>query len=46
MAKPVDAPEESAWASSDVMLAAVQALGHPEGNYRLFCADGQRGGRA
>ena len=44
--KPVDAPEESAWASSDVMLAAVQALGHPEGNYRMFCADGHAGGGA
>ncbi len=29
-------PVETPWASSDVMLAAVQALGHPEGNYRLL----------
>jgi len=34
----VDAPAESTWGSSDVMLAAVQALGHPEGNYRLLLA--------
>jgi hypothetical protein len=37
----VEAPAESQWASSDVMLAAVQALGHPAGNYRLFLAGGQ-----
>jgi hypothetical protein len=43
-------PEESAWgsngSSSDVMLAALEALGHPEGNYKLFRA-GERamGGR-
>ncbi len=37
----VEMPPESSWASSDVMLAAVQALGHPEGNYRLFLAGGQ-----
>jgi hypothetical protein len=34
----VDAPAESQWASSDVMLAAVQSLGHPAGNYRLLLA--------
>ena len=37
----VETPAESSWASSDVMLAAVQALGHPEGNYRLFLAGGR-----
>ncbi len=37
----VEPPGESAWASSDVMLAAVQALGHREGNYRLFLAGGR-----
>jgi hypothetical protein len=42
----VEAPGETAWASSDVMLAAVQALGHPEGNYRLFSAGVHAGGRA
>jgi hypothetical protein len=26
--------------SRDVMLAALEALGHPEGNYKLFCAGG------
>jgi hypothetical protein len=36
----VEAPAESAWGSSDVMLAAVQALGHPQGNYRLLRAEG------
>jgi Prenyltransferase and squalene oxidase repeat len=35
------APEESARTSSDVMRAALEALGHPEGNYRLFCAGGR-----
>jgi len=34
----VETPAENPWASSDVMLAAVQALGHPEGNYRLLLA--------
>ncbi len=24
----------------DVMLASLEALGHPEGNYKLFCAGG------
>jgi len=42
----LETPEESAWASSDVMLAAVQALGHPEGNYRLLTVANQVGGRA
>jgi hypothetical protein len=35
------APAESAFTSSDIMLGAVQALGHPEGNYRLFLAGGR-----
>jgi hypothetical protein len=35
-------PEEIAWTSTDVMLAGVQALGHPDGNYRVF----QTGGKA
>lgn len=39
--KEVPAPAESEWASLDVMLAALEALGHPEGNYKLFCAGGQ-----
>ncbi|MGB6943609.1 MAG: hypothetical protein WBE37_14515 [Bryobacteraceae bacterium] len=34
----VAAPAESAWAARDVMLASLEALGHPEGNYKLFCA--------
>ncbi len=34
--QPLETPAETAWGSSDIMLAAVQALGHPEGNYRLF----------
>jgi hypothetical protein len=34
----VAAPAESAWAARDVMLASLEALGHPEGNYQLFCA--------
>ena len=41
----VDTPAEAQWGSSDVMLAAVQALGHPEGNYRLFCAPSYAGVR-
>jgi hypothetical protein len=28
------------------MLAAVQALGHPDGNYRLFTVGNQAGGHA
>jgi hypothetical protein len=38
--QPLEAPEENAWGSNDVMLAGVQALGHPEGNYRLFLPGG------
>ena len=34
----VAAPAENAWAARDVMLASLEALGHPEGNYKLFCA--------
>jgi hypothetical protein len=26
---------------SDVMLASLQALGHPQGNYKLFGAGGR-----
>ena len=36
----VDAPAESALASRDVMLASLEALGHPEGNYKLFRSGG------
>jgi hypothetical protein len=39
--KNVAAPEESAFASRDVMLASLEALGHPEGNYKLFRAGGR-----
>jgi Prenyltransferase and squalene oxidase repeat len=38
--QPLEAPAEDAWGSNDVMLAGVQALGHPEGNYRLFLPGG------
>jgi len=38
--QPLEAPADTAWASSDIMLAAVQALGHPDGNYRLFGSTG------
>jgi hypothetical protein len=38
--QPLETPAEIPWASSDIMLGAVQALGHPEGNYRLFGAPG------
>ena len=37
----VAAPAENVWASSDVMLASLEALGHPEGNYKLFGAGGR-----
>jgi Prenyltransferase and squalene oxidase repeat len=37
----VVAPEDAAFASSDVMLASLEALGHPEGNYKLFGAEGR-----
>ena len=36
----IAAPEESAWTGHDVMLAALEALGHPDGNFRLFEAGG------
>jgi Prenyltransferase and squalene oxidase repeat len=39
--QPLETPAEIPWTSSDIMLGAVQALGHPEGNYRLFGAPGQ-----
>ena len=35
------APADGAWAGSDIMLAALEALGHPEGNYKLFGAGGR-----
>jgi Prenyltransferase and squalene oxidase repeat len=38
--QPLEAPAENPWGSSDVMLAGVQALGHPEGNYRLLLPGG------
>jgi hypothetical protein len=38
----VAGPEGSGWwQARDVMLAALEALGHPEGNYKLFCAAGK-----
>jgi hypothetical protein len=33
-------PAETEFTSGDVMLAALEALGHPEGNYRSFRAGG------
>jgi len=39
--KDVAAPAESVWASADVMLASLEALGHPDGNYKLFGAGGR-----
>jgi hypothetical protein len=47
--KQVETPAENVpqnpLTSSDIMLAAVQALGHPEGNYRLLLAQGGAEGR-
>jgi hypothetical protein len=37
----VAAPAEAPWASADVMLAALEALGHPEGNYKLLSSGGR-----
>jgi Prenyltransferase and squalene oxidase repeat len=41
----LDAPSENApenpLTTKDIMLAAIQALGHPDGNYRLFLAGRQ-----
>jgi hypothetical protein len=37
-------PEESAWSSTDVLLASLEALGHPEGNYGLFRSGGHGSG--
>ena len=34
----VAAPPETAWGLSDVMLGSLEALGHPEGNYKLLWA--------
>ena len=39
----VAAPAESGWCSQDIMLAALEALGHPEGNFRLFGAADRAG---
>jgi hypothetical protein len=36
----VEASPEAAFASRDVMLASLQALGHPQGNYKLFRSGG------
>lgn len=43
--QPLEAPAEKPWESNDIMLAGVQALGHPDGNYRLLQAEAHRGGR-
>ncbi len=37
----VEAPPEIGFASRDIMLGSIEALGHPQGNYRLFRAGGQ-----
>lgn len=34
------APAETARTSNDIMLAALEALGHPDGNFKLFGAGG------
>jgi hypothetical protein len=36
----VERAQESAFASHDIMLASIEALGHPQGNYTLFCTGG------
>jgi hypothetical protein len=36
--KSLEAPADLSWGSRDVMLASLEALGHPEGNYKLFSA--------
>jgi hypothetical protein len=41
--QPLETPAQNSWTSSDIMLAAVQALGHPDGNYRLLTAPSDRG---
>ena len=33
-------PAETARTSNDIMLAALEALGHPDGNFKLFAAGG------
>ncbi len=40
VAAPVENGKAGKASSGDVMLAALEALGHPEGNYKLFCAGG------
>lgn len=37
----VPPPDDAEGKSSDVMLAALEALGHPDGNYKLFCPGGR-----
>jgi Prenyltransferase and squalene oxidase repeat len=37
----VAGPGDDAWRASDVMLASLEALGHPEGNYKLMGAEGR-----
>jgi len=39
---PLESAPENPLTSKDIMLAAIQALGHPEGNYRLFLAAGEK----
>jgi hypothetical protein len=39
--KDVGMPPETPFVSQDVMLASLEALGHPEGNYKLFRAEGR-----
>ena len=39
--KDVTTPVESPCASRDMLLGSLEALGHPEGNYRLFRAGGR-----
>jgi Prenyltransferase and squalene oxidase repeat len=38
---PPAATAAGAWGSKDIMLASLEALGHPEGNYKLFHAGGR-----
>ena len=36
-----ETPREDAWLSSDIMLAGLEALAHPDGNYRLLATGGR-----
>lgn len=38
----LEAPPDETVTSNDLMLAAIQALGHPDGNYALFRTGGRR----